>query len=586
MNYIVSKLAIVFLVITQSPINFPLAKENVQSNRLTPVIAQSSGLDVLYEQGVHQFEQQAYQDALSSFQAVLDLATQVGDRGYVALSLNQIALTYFTQGKYEQALNRYQLALEEWEELAVSHTDTDVVDDIRYNRAFTLTGIGRSLRKRGDYELARSRFDEALSIHTELGSRRGRAIVQSEIAGILITQGENEAALRILEEALESVRDIDAVGENHILNHIGVAYYSSGDEERALAYYEQALAVEHIDEASELTTLINIANVYNTQGNLQAAETLIEQILELRKPGPLQTVNPVLEAKLFGDIGSLYAAQGRYEEALESYTYALELYLQQGNSTGEALIRNNAANVFLAIKDHDQAKEFYLKALEIYEAANDLPGKGQVLADLGRFYERLEDQEGAKLYYQRAIDEVYESTLINIQSSRLKISFTSQHADVYSRLIELLWDSEDYELAFEYVERSRARAFLDQVANSAINLHADTDHRNLVEAQDIRTELLQKEEALSELLLLEDSSDQVLELRTEIAKLQQGYIETIERLKRQSPQAADFVSVNPASLQEIQDSLGPQDTLVEYFMLDDRILAFVVTPEALQRLPL
>lgn len=547
-----------------------------------PAIAQSLDAEQLYQQGRQQFSQQAYEAALNSLQSAVNLAIAANDQALAAEALYELGRTYYAIGRYASAIDQHQLSLDLWDQLETRYTGTDNATNLRsiqFNRALVLTEIGRSLQALGEYGQAQSRYDQALAIHTDLGSQRERAIVLNEIANLLRSQAQYEDALRVHEQALSVIAGVDPQGESRVLNNIGVTYYSLGDYAQALQTYEQALSISGIDRISTIATLINIASIHIVQDDLTAAEQRYQEVLDLRRQGPTASINPVQEAVLANNIGGFYAAQQRYDEALAAYEQALNLYIQQGDRAQEALLRNNIGNVLASLGDYAQAETFYLEALQLAEEINDLPTQGQVLTDLGRLYDSLEDTQQSRVYYQRAVDEVFESTLANIQSSRLKSGFAAQHAHVYSRLVELLWDSGEYRLAFDYVERSRSRAFLDQIANDPILFRTTVEGELLVREQSLKAELTQLQDELERLTLVAADPGQMAALKDTLAQRQQDYLVLIERLKRQSPQAADLTAVAPASLGVIQGLLDSQTTLVEYFTLDDRVLAFVITQD-------
>lgn len=553
---------------------------------LLPAMAQPLTANQAYQQGLQQFNQRAYTEAITSFEAAVDLAIAANDRGLAALALYQLGRTYDELGRYTQAMSDYQTALELWDALALELADTASIADIQFNRAVVLNGLGRSLRTLGNYAQARTRYDEALAIHRQQNNRREQAIILDEIAKLLSLQGQYEAALRIHDQALTIITGNDPLGENRILNNIGVTYQTLGRLQRALALYREALAINGLDSASQLITLINLASVYVRLQNLEAAEQYFQQVLALQKQDPTLVANPFREAKLASDIGSFYAAQQRYSDAIDAYERALSLYAQLGNATGEATLYNNIGNVFVNVGDYEQAEAAYLNALEISTDGNDLPGKGKVLTDLGELYDILGEPAQARQYYQQAVDDVFESVLANIQSSSLKASFASRHAAVYRRLIELLWDNGDYELAFNYAERSRARAFLDQIANGTINFRTGVEASLLEREQRLREDLIQLQDELDRLELVAETPDETASQRAQLAEKQDDYLILVEQLKRLNPEAADLTAVNPASLETIQELLDADTTLVEYFLLEERVLAFVVTQSSLNAVEL
>ncbi len=81
--------------------------------------------------------------------------------------------------------------------------------------------------------------------------------------------GENEKALEYFENALSLSRAIsDRAGEAETLNNIGFVYSSLGMKQKALMYYEKALPLRRAvgDRDGEAATLNNIGKVYSDLG--------------------------------------------------------------------------------------------------------------------------------------------------------------------------------------------------------------------------------------------------------------------------------------------------------------------------------
>lgn len=575
-----SRLAIVGLtsVIGSSGI-MPFTGEGLW-RELAPAIAQKVDTNQSYNEALDLFRQGEYEPALAILQELLNADIVIGDRSNVLYYLGR---SYHALGSYSNAINRYELALDIWESLAPDYADAnDIVglNNILFNQALVLTGIGRSQRALGEYESARAQYDQALQIHTDLGSVKERAVVLDEIAKLLRNQGEYTTSLQLHEQALQIIGETDDIAAARIHNSIGVTYYTLDNYSQALSYYETALALGSNDRITLITSLINIASVHVTQGALATAESYYRQVLELRSQGVANSANPVREAALARNIGGLYARQQRYEEALETYNLALQLYAQQNNPTQQALVYASIGQVLTNLQDYEQAEASYLAALNLYEEIGEVAGKGNVLADLGRLYDQLGNATQARLYYQRAVDEVFESALANIQSSQLKANFANQHAAVYRRLVELIWESGDYALAFDYVERSRARAFLDQIANGTLQFRSDATGQLLEQEQALSAELIQLQDNLNRLQSIGAELTDIEAAKSTLQSRQQDYLALLERLQRQSPEASDLTTVEPASLSTIQSLLDPQTTLLEYFILEDRVLAFVITRDS------
>jgi len=162
------------------------------------------------------------------------------------------------------------------------------------------------------------------------------------------------------------------------------------------------------------------------------------------------------------------------------------------------------------------------------------------------------------------------------------------------------------EQAFNYVERSRARAFLDQFANGPINFRMGVSTELLQREETLKAKIAALRTQLNQLLTQERSlQHQIAILRTQLVKLrshpsdqldteaiatlqnqlttfEKDYTNLLTELKLQSPEAASLVGVDVASLEEIQSLLDANTTLVEYFVTKQRTLAFIITRNTFQ----
>ena len=116
---------------------------------------------------------------------------EVGDRGGLATTLNNIGLVYDRMGQRDKALEYYNKALPISEE----------VGD-RGGLATTLNNIGLVYNKMGQRDKALEYYNKALPIMEEVGDRYGQSITLYNMAMIYRAQGRFVEAVTLLREVV------------------------------------------------------------------------------------------------------------------------------------------------------------------------------------------------------------------------------------------------------------------------------------------------------------------------------------------------------------------------------------------------
>jgi tetratricopeptide (TPR) repeat protein len=261
-----------------------------------------------------------------------------------------------------------------------------------YNQAFSESVIRKSpdfWRYRGNYYELRE-------------AERGMAFEAVETMGTPFSYQDKEDLLRrkrINEYLLEKVRDKEEKAK--ILGELGVIFYHSGELDKALEYYEEALKLEGELERKEGITKAygNIGNVYIIRGELDKALEYYGKALKLneelgRKKG--------LAADL-GDIGIVYQIKGELDKALEYYEKALKLDEELGRKEGLAADLGNIGNVYQIRGELDKALEYYEEALKLDGELERKEGITKAYGNIGNVYLIKGELDKALEYYEKAL---------------------------------------------------------------------------------------------------------------------------------------------------------------------------------------
>ncbi|MBE9117251.1 tetratricopeptide repeat protein [Lusitaniella coriacea LEGE 07157] len=525
--------------------------------------------------GVYQTIEQP-QQALNYYNKALPILRQVRDRSGEATTLNNIGVVYQAIGQPQQALNYYKQALPIRREVRN-----------RTGEADTLNNMGVVYQAIGQPQQALDYFNQALPIYREVGNRAGEATSFNNMGEVYRVIGQPQQALGYYTQALPILREVEnRRGEAATLNNLALIYQAIGQPQQALDYFNQALPIyrEVGNRAGEATSFNNMGEVYRVIGQPQQALDYYTQALTIFRQVGART----REAASLNNTGAIYADLGQPQQALNYYNQALNISKQAGIRLGEAASLNNIGEVYQVIGQPQQALDYYTQALTISRQVGERGREATALNNIGFLYENQGNTTQAIDFYQRSIEGT-ESIQSEIQIEELKSSFASGQINTYDRLINLLWNQGDFETAFNYVERAKARAFLDQFANAQIDIRAGADSPLLERERDLQIQIAALRQQLLELRNKPQNQwdeETIEEVTTQIETLQKEYENLLTQLKLQSQETAELVSVDVASLAEIQNLLDDDTTLVEYFVTEERTLAFIITHNSFQTVPL
>ena len=137
----------------------------------------------------------------------------------------------------------------------------------------------------------------------------------------------------------------------------------------------------HRRPAGEGTTLNNLSQIYQAQGDYATALGYLQQSLAIRRA----IGDRAGEGATLNNLSQIYQAQGDYATALEYLQQALAIGRAIGDRAGEGATLNNLSQIYQAQGDYATALDYLQQSLAIGRAIGDRAGKDhaqQYLADL------------------------------------------------------------------------------------------------------------------------------------------------------------------------------------------------------------
>ena len=264
----------------------------------------------------------------------------------------------------------------------------------------------------------------------------------------------------------------------------------------------------------------------------------------------------------FYNQGIIIFNSGQFKESVSKMEAALPLYKASGSRIKEAFCLLYIGSAKQRLSDFYGAINSLQASLPIWEETRYFTFKGITLTLIGTVYERQSKQEEAATAYKQAV-EVVENLQTGIKIEKYQLPFNQLQGIAYERLIVLASLKGSFEEAFNYSERTRARAFMNQFAYGTINFSRNADAELLAEGKVIEEKLTAARERLNN---NPNNSESKAQLRKEYNELEKDYEEWYLRLRVFSPEIASLKRVDVARLDEIQKAIAqidPDTTIVE-----------------------
>jgi tetratricopeptide (TPR) repeat protein len=215
------------------------------------------------------------------------------------------------------------------------------------------------------------------------GDLKEKSATLNNMALIIANQGDIPRAIALWEQSLAIKEQIgDVKGKAATLNNMALRIANQGDIPRAMALWEQSLAIyEQIgDVKGKATTLNNMALRIANQGDIPRAMALWEQDLAISEQiGDVQG-----KATTLNNMAQIIANQGDIPRAMALWEQSLAIKEQIGDVQGKAATLNNMAGIIANQGDIPRAMALWEQSLAIKEQIGDVKGKATTLNNMAQ----------------------------------------------------------------------------------------------------------------------------------------------------------------------------------------------------------
>jgi CHAT domain-containing protein/Tfp pilus assembly protein PilF len=608
---------------------------SIPSKAVGQNLAGAEHFETIYSQAQESKRSGDFVKALEYFErASLVAQKHKNEPGMVNCIIGQ-ALIYLNMGKIRESNTAFSTAQSLAKKLNLKLAETWCASALRiagyYHR-------GKRFRSAGDYKNSIKEFDLAISESEKIRSKEHELKCLRQLSLTYLEIPDLQRFFYLNKQALKIAESLNHRQEQcKCLTNIGLFYWKLDNFSEALSNYRRAydLAISTGDRESQAGCLNNIGIVYFDLGEYEIAMENLSKALKIDK----ESGNSANIAEDLINIGESYRRRGLLtlnrgdlSLALRNFDESLILAKKINDLSAEIKILTDLGATYSHLENHQKALDYFFEGLKKATRINYVEAMGMILNNIGIVYSQLGNYEESTKYYQRAIDlalgisggkilweayleiadaykeqgkwdaalENYRKSIsvienirsgVNLEELRATYLGTEKRIDAYYNIIDLYIrlyhqsHDETYEAeAFNYLEKAKARSFLDSIEVSKLDLTEGIDQKLL----NRETELMNDISRLHTKLLVPQLSP---EQRDSISKALESCENQLDSLKgeirKASPAYANLSYPTTITLAEAQRNLIDSGTVYFAYLLGrDSSYAFAITRDDLKIFPL
>ncbi|MBQ5452657.1 MAG: tetratricopeptide repeat protein [Bacteroidales bacterium] len=419
------------------------------------------------------FKRTEYEAAILNYNYAIALDKELQNGESLASNHSSLGDVYVEKNEIKTAFENYEKA----EEIFSVIGNTALLTETMRKTAETLSEENR-------YNQAQKKLEQALKICTDTGDNMSKALTLISFADVEANNSHYKKALDYLEKAQAELKNLPFLGDAYFdcTDKMADIYKDLKMPEEAVLIHLSQLEILKKRPSKEKTAekYLDLAEDYKEQELNDKAEECYNTALRLAQKGydryiqsdayfetglffvetdrfergiSMMTKAP----KLFGEnehndyraanyyniTGDYQYDAGNYEDALECYQKAGEIYMEIGDKYKTAYIFNNIGYCYDTMSKFREALMFYQKSSQFYRAVNDIDGVINNIKNVALMYERLQEYGNALKYCQSAL-EYLEKLEADEEKGELCLETAENYVKAYS----------DYDKSREYVMKA------------------------------------------------------------------------------------------------------------------------------------
>jgi CHAT domain-containing protein/Tfp pilus assembly protein PilF len=487
----------------------------------------------------------------------------------LAANLNRYGVYVQSSGDFDESVRLLEESLAIREKLV---PNTRVV-------ASTLQNLGDTFVMRGDLGKAEPHLLRALGLWEKLEPEsRFVAGCLIDLSNMVVERGDLAQAELLLRRAIAIQQKVfpGTLGVPAALSDLGLILLHRGQLAEAEELFKQALTGVQPGSLTATTFIENLGLLNVERGDLEVAKKWLEQAAATREKLAPKSLELGVVYFALGDVeskrGNLVDAEKLFRKALPIE----EAAAPHGNERAETL--KKLGDVARRNGDLSGAEQNYVAALALRDRL--MPASVTdtevilALADLKLETGQLEESQ--QLFNQGFVALEHQTARLG-GAADVRSGFRNRFDAYYRNYVDLLVRQKQPELAFEVLERSRARSLLEMLAEARVGIHQGVDSSLLELGQRLQGEIAAKVNRRISLLTEPHTEDQVATMTREIENLVERYQDAAGQIRINSPGYAALTQPQTLSARQVQEHLLDRDTLLlEYCLGEKRSYVFAI----------
>ncbi|MGY3791723.1 CHAT domain-containing protein [Aquimarina sp. 433] len=536
--------------------------------------------------------------SLSYYEKALKLKSKVLPNDDLEFSNSYFNLgnIYGTKGDYELALEYYDKTLGIREnKLGKNHIQiADVYE-----------AIGRILYAVGNYDKALGYFENAYKIASQTFDKNNLYFVKiyNKIGIIHYYKKAYNKSLKYYQRAFQI--SIHNLGDNHpdqarLHHNLGTVYIELGQREKALYHVEKTIEIGVNTYGEGYKDLFYpysfVAQIYGGQKGIYYAKKALDICLNNFGENHIRT------SEVYSTIGLLYQEANAFDMAQKYLEKSLKIHqniFESGNSN-IVYSYNLLVDLFLSQKKYEESLVYSEKAIEANKKAYRNNDNSQLIFEdfisPVRLLNSLEKKAYSlqKIYLQKKEDTILNESIKTYNTAKKLIEVLRREYDpkdvevlakntkrVYSGAIaayllkyEKSNDEKWIRKAFYFSESSKYNILKGLLNDEKAKTYAGLPNKLLEIEHKIKAEL----SALKSSLINTKDKDTINFLESKFLTISRRQDSLIKVLEAKYPKYYNLkFNYTPLVVNDIQNYLPTKTTLIEYFIEDDILYAFVIT---------